>query len=60
MANNNMANNNMAHKNRSAILLVGGRGTRLAPLTNNTPKPMLQVPVFHLPSIKLLRRERLE
>lgn len=30
-------------KNRSAILLVGGRGTRLAPLTNNTPKPMLQV-----------------
>jgi mannose-1-phosphate guanylyltransferase len=22
---------------------VGGRGTRLAPLTNNTPKPMLQV-----------------
>jgi len=29
--------------NRSAILLVGGRGTRLATLTNNTPKPMLQV-----------------
>lgn len=29
--------------NRSAILLVGGRGTRLAPLTNNIPKPMLQV-----------------
>ncbi|MFZ4063587.1 MAG: sugar phosphate nucleotidyltransferase [Candidatus Nanopelagicaceae bacterium] len=29
--------------NRSAILLVGGRGTRLAPLTNSTPKPMLQV-----------------
>jgi len=29
--------------NRSAILLAGGRGTRLAPLTNNTPKPMLQV-----------------
>jgi len=28
---------------RGAILLVGGRGTRLAPLTNNTPKPMLQV-----------------
>ena len=38
-----MANNNMANNNRSAILLVGGRGTRLAPLTNNTPKPMLQV-----------------
>ncbi|CAN2244077.1 GCD1 Nucleoside-diphosphate-sugar pyrophosphorylase involved in lipopolysaccharide biosynthesis/translation initiation factor 2B, gamma/epsilon subunits (eIF-2Bgamma/eIF-2Bepsilon) [actinobacterium SCGC AAA044-D11] len=33
----------MHSKERSAILLVGGRGTRLAPLTNNTPKPMLQV-----------------
>ena len=26
-----------------AILLVGGKGTRLAPLTNQTPKPMLKV-----------------
>ena len=26
-----------------AILLVGGKGTRLAPLTNSTPKPMLKV-----------------
>ena len=26
-----------------AILLVGGRGTRLAELTKNTPKPMLKV-----------------
>ena len=26
-----------------AILLVGGKGTRLAPLTNKTPKPMLKV-----------------
>jgi len=27
----------------SAILLVGGKGTRLQPLTNNSPKPMLPV-----------------
>lgn len=26
-----------------AILLVGGKGTRLAPLTNSTPKPMLRI-----------------
>lgn len=26
-----------------AILLVGGKGTRLAPLTNNVPKPMLRI-----------------
>ena len=26
-----------------AILLVGGFGTRLMPLTKNTPKPMLTV-----------------
>ena len=29
--------------NRSAILLVGGMGTRLQPLTHKIPKPMLQV-----------------
>jgi len=28
---------------RSAILLVGGKGSRLMPLTTNTPKPMLEV-----------------
>jgi mannose-1-phosphate guanylyltransferase len=27
----------------SAILLVGGKGSRLMPLTTNTPKPMLEV-----------------
>ena len=26
-----------------AILLVGGKGTRLMPLTTNTPKPMLRI-----------------
>ena len=26
-----------------AILLVGGKGTRLSPLTNQSPKPMLKV-----------------
>ena len=28
---------------REAILLVGGQGTRLRPLTLGTPKPMLPV-----------------
>lgn len=31
------------NKDAAAILLVGGRGTRLAPLTNHCPKPMLPV-----------------
>ena len=26
-----------------AVLLVGGKGTRLMPLTTNTPKPMLKI-----------------
>ncbi len=30
-------------KNNKVILMVGGLGTRLRPLTDNTPKPMLQV-----------------
>jgi mannose-1-phosphate guanylyltransferase len=33
----------MADSGAAAILLVGGRGTRLAPLTDLTPKPMLPV-----------------
>ncbi|MDD1770646.1 MAG: hypothetical protein LUO79_06130, partial [Methanomassiliicoccales archaeon] len=28
---------------RQAIVLVGGEGTRLRPLTNNRPKPLLPV-----------------
>ena len=31
------------NRKTSAILLVGGKGTRLQPLTNNSPKPMLPV-----------------
>ena len=33
-----------------AVVLVGGFGTRMRPLTNNIPKPML--PVAHLPIIE--------
>ena len=35
-----------------AVVLVGGFGTRLRPLTNHSPKPML--PVGHRPMIELL------
>jgi len=35
-----------------AVVLVGGFGTRLRPLTNHVPKPML--PVGHLPMIERL------
>ena len=31
------------HKNNKVVLMVGGLGTRLYPLTKNTPKPMLKV-----------------
>lgn len=31
------------HKNNKVVLMVGGLGTRLRPLTNITPKPMLKV-----------------
>jgi mannose-1-phosphate guanylyltransferase len=33
----------ISNRKTSAILLVGGMGTRLQPLTNNSPKPMLPV-----------------
>ena len=33
----------MSYQVKSAILLVGGMGTRMQPLTFNTPKPMLKV-----------------
>jgi len=35
-----------------AVVLVGGFGTRLRPLTNLTPKPML--PLGHVPMIERL------
>ncbi|MFM8843258.1 MAG: NDP-sugar synthase, partial [Actinomycetota bacterium] len=28
---------------KKAILLVGGKGTRLHPLTNTVPKPMIRI-----------------
>lgn len=31
------------HKNNKVVLMVGGLGTRLRPLTDKTPKPMLKV-----------------
>jgi dTDP-glucose pyrophosphorylase len=31
------------YKSNKVVLMVGGLGTRLRPLTNNTPKPMLKV-----------------
>lgn len=34
---------NLNSKPNKVVLMVGGKGTRLSPLTNNTPKPMLQV-----------------
>ena len=33
----------MATKMRQAVLLVGGRGTRLGDLAQNTPKPLLPI-----------------
>jgi dTDP-glucose pyrophosphorylase len=35
--------NNIANIPASAIIMAGGRGERLMPLTQNTPKPMLKV-----------------
>ena len=37
-----------------AVVLVGGFGTRLRPLTYHTPKPML--PVGHLPILEWVVR----
>ncbi len=37
------ANDSRRKRKMEAILLVGGKGTRLLPLTRDTPKPMLKV-----------------
>ena len=39
-----------------AVVLVGGFGTRLRPLTEHIPKPML--PVGHVPMIERRSRRR--
>jgi mannose-1-phosphate guanylyltransferase len=44
------SDNPAAHKNVKAVILVGGQGTRLRPLTYNTPKPM--VPVLNVPFLE--------
>lgn len=40
---------------REAVLLVGGRGTRLRPLTERTPKPMLPVAGIPVTEHQILR-----
>ncbi|MBU2100962.1 NTP transferase domain-containing protein, partial [Candidatus Micrarchaeota archaeon] len=32
-----------SHEISTAFVLAGGKGTRLKPLTDNTPKPMIEV-----------------
>ena len=39
-----------------AVLLVGGQGTRLRPLTVNTPKPMLPAIANHVAALVLFGR----
>jgi len=42
----------MAAEIRQAVIMVGGKGTRLLPLTNNKPKPIL--PVLNKPCLRYL------
>ena len=38
-----LPNVSFSNINNSALIMAGGKGTRLRPLTNNCPKPMLQI-----------------
>jgi len=42
----------MSHGVRQAVIMVGGKGTRLLPLTNSRPKPVL--PVLNKPCLRYL------
>ncbi|MDR3282523.1 MAG: NDP-sugar synthase [Candidatus Methanoplasma sp.] len=47
-----MATDKMVQQVRQAVIMVGGKGTRLLPLTENRPKPIL--PVLNKPCLRYL------